>query len=191
MIAIGDVLISDDIIEKNFICNLNSCKGACCWKGDYGAPITEAEAKIIEENLEIILEYLPKESVQYLSKNKTAKFYKEADLLGTPLLKNKACVYLTFEEKGIGYCGIEKAYLDNKINFKKPISCHLYPIRVLKNEEQGFEAWNYEKWNICKAACKLGDEHQVRIYTFVKDAIIRYKGKEFYDELEAYVANQQ
>lgn len=191
MIAIDYVLISDDVVEKNFICNLSACKGACCWKGDYGAPITEAEAKQIEENIEIIMEYLPEEAKKYLKSHKTAKYYKEADLLGTPLLKNMACVYLSFDEEGLGLCGIEKAYNDKKITFQKPISCHLYPIRVTKNEEQGFEAWNYEKWDICKAACKLGNEHQVRIFTFVKDAIIRYKGKEFYEQLKAYVESHQ
>lgn len=189
MIAIDDVLISDDVVEKNFICNLNACKGACCWKGDYGAPVTESEVIEIDKFLDIILEYLPEESKNYLSKNKTSKYYKEAKLLGTPLLKNKACVYLSFDENGVGMCGIEKAYNDNKITFKKPISCHLYPIRVTKNEAQGFEAWNYEKWDICKAACKLGNEHQVRIFTFVKDAIIRYKGKEFYDAMVDYTEN--
>ena len=125
MIAIDDVLISDDVVEKNFICNLNACKGACCWKGDYGAPVAESEVKEIDKFLDIILEYLPEETKNYLSKNKTSKYYKEAKLLGTPLLKNKACVYLSFDENGVGMCGIEKAYNDNKITFKKPISCHL------------------------------------------------------------------
>src|SRR6218665_2234945 len=121
MIAIADVLISDDIVDKNFICNLNACKGACCWKGDYGAPITEQEAKIIEENIDTILEYLPEDSVKYLKRYNVSKYYKEAKMLGTPLLKNKACVYLSFDEMGIGSCGIEKAYNDNRITFKKPI----------------------------------------------------------------------
>lgn len=187
MIAIDDVLISDDIVEKNFICNLNACKGACCWEGDYGAPVTKSESEEIEKNLDLIKSYLPEESVKYLEKNSATKYYREPKLLATPLLRNKRCVYLTREENGMSMCAIEISYKDGVSPLNKPISCHLYPIRVIKNEEQGFEAWNYDKWDICKAACKLGNEHKVRIYEFLKDAIIRYKGKSFYKAIDKYV----
>ncbi|MBK8700913.1 MAG: DUF3109 family protein [Saprospiraceae bacterium] len=186
MIAIDDVLISEDIVEKNFICNLDACKGACCWEGDYGAPLTEKEAALLEENLDQIRPFLDAEANAYLDKNKTSKYYRAPQMLGTPLLKNKRCVYLTFNKLGVGMCGIEQAWKSGEIPFNKPISCHLYPIRVLRNEAQGFEAWNYERWDICNAACKLGDENKVRIYQFLKEAIIRYKGPAFYQALHAY-----
>lgn len=186
MIAIDDVLVSEDIVEKHFICKLDACKGACCWEGDYGAPMTEEEAAEFEQNKDAILPWLDDEGREYLKKNKTSKYYKSPQLLGTPLLKNKRCVYLTFDDKGYGLCGIEKAYKEGKLPFNKPVSCHLYPIRVIKNEAQGFEAWNYERWDICDAACKLGKQHKLPIHRFVKDAIIRYKGQAFYDALDAY-----
>ncbi len=185
MIAINDVLISEDIIEKNFICNLDACKGACCWEGDYGAPVTQKEADDIEKHLHEIKPFLPEESVNYLKRSPSSKYYKGPKMLGTPLLRNKRCVYLTEDEKGVSLCGIEKAHKEGATSINKPISCHLYPIRVLKNEDQGFEAWNYDRWDICSAACKLGDKHKVRIYAFLKDAIIRYKGAEFYEQLDA------
>jgi Fe-S-cluster containining protein len=186
MIAIDDVLISDDILEKNFICNLTACKGACCWEGDYGAPVTKAEESSIAEHLHTFIDELPDESKKYLSKYKSSKYYREPKMLGTPLLRNKRCVFLTTNELGVSICGIEKAYKEGKSPINKPISCHLYPIRVTKNEEQKFEAWNYDRWDICSAACKLGNKHQVRIYQFLKEAIIRYKGEGFYEALEAY-----
>ncbi len=190
MIAIDDVLISEDIIEKNFICNLNACKGACCWEGDYGAPLSKDEAEQLEKHKGDILPYLPEESKNYLKKGNTSKFYKGPHLLGTPLLRNKRCVYLTLDDKGISICGIEKAHKEGACAINKPISCHLYPIRVIKNEAQKFEAWNYDRWDICSAACKLGDKHKVRIYEFLKEAIIRYKGQAFYDQLHA-IANHK
>ncbi len=186
MIAIDDVLVSEDIVEKHFICQLDACKGACCWEGDYGAPMTEEEAETFEYNKAEIMPWLDQEGKAYLEKNNTSKYYKAPKLLGTPLLKNKRCVYLTFDEKGYGLCGIEKAFKAGALPFNKPVSCHLYPIRVIKNEAQGFEAWNYERWDICSEACKLGKKHKMPIHRFVKEAIVRYKGQAFYDALDAY-----
>ncbi|MBK7223694.1 MAG: DUF3109 family protein [Saprospiraceae bacterium] len=186
MIAIDDVLVSEDIVEKHFICNLDACKGACCWEGDYGAPMTQKEADEFEENKEKILPFMDEAGKEYLLKNATSKYYRAVKMLGTPLLRNKRCVFLTFDEKGFGLCGIEKAYKEGALPFNKPVSCHLYPIRVLKNEAQGFEAWNYDRWDICSEACKLGKKHKLPIHRFVKDAIIRYKGPAFYEALDAY-----
>lgn len=190
MIAIDNVLISEDIIEKNFICNLDACKGACCWEGDYGAPISEEEAAQLDQNIADILPYLPQESRNYLKRSPTSKYYKGPKMLGTPLLRNKRCVYLTEDANGVSLCGIEQAYKEGACAINKPISCHLYPIRVIKNEAQNFEAWNYDRWDICSAACKLGNKHKVRIYEFLKDAIIRYKGIDFYNQLDDIAQNQ-
>ncbi len=189
MIAIDNVLISEDIVEKNFICNLNACKGACCWEGDYGAPLSQQEADLLDKHIDEILPFLPVESQNYLKRSNPSKFYKGPQMLGTPLLRNKRCVYLTVDDMGISLCGIEKAYKEGACAINKPVSCHLYPIRVLKNEEQQFEAWNYDRWDICSAACKLGDEHKVRIYAFLKEAIIRYKGEAFYEQLDHLAQN--
>ncbi|MBP6398111.1 MAG: DUF3109 family protein [Saprospiraceae bacterium] len=186
MIAIDDVLVSEDIVEKHFICNLDACKGACCWEGDYGAPMTQKEADEFEVHKEQIMAYMDEQGQDYLRKNATFKYYRAVKMLGTPLLRNKRCVFLTFDEKGFGLCGIEKAYKEGALPFNKPVSCHLYPIRVLKNEDQGFEAWNYDRWDICSEACKLGKKHKLPIHRFVKDAIIRYKGQSFYEALDAY-----
>ena len=184
MLIVKDILVSDDIIEKQFVCNLEACKGACCWEGDWGAPLEEKELKILEEIEASVAPYLSEESLQTLREKGPYTYYDEPQEYGTSLIKNGACVYMIYDEKGIAKCGIEQAYLDQKISFKKPISCHLYPIRINQNEEIGFEALNYDRWDICSAACKLGREAQVPIYRFVKDAIIRKYGEAFYEELD-------
>lgn len=189
MIEINGVLIGGEVTNKKFVCNLNACKGACCWEGDYGAPLTAEEKIAIEENLEGIKPKLNKESLELLEVSGPFEYYEEAEKLGTNLHHDGACVFLTKDDLGIAKCGIEEAYNDGTSTFRKPISCHLYPIRVTKYEEQGFEAWNYEEWDICSEACKLGESLQVPIYQFVKDAIIRYKGQEFYDQMDAAAAD--
>jgi hypothetical protein len=184
MIAIDDVLISGEIIEENFKCNLTACKGACCWEGDYGAPIEENEVIAFEKELDKILPYLSEEAKSEIDRQGVATYYKEPDLLGTPLVKDKSCVYLIRENADFSYCAIEYAHKKGEINVNKPISCHLYPIRVTKNKEQKFEAWNYDKWDICNPACKQGKKEKIKIYQFLKEAIIRYKGSDFYQQLE-------
>lgn len=186
MIVIGDVLISEEVLTEQFHCQLNACKGACCWEGDYGAPINDKEKLILDTNLEKIKSFLPTRSVEYLENNKAYKFYSKPKVWATPCHDDGACVYLTTDEvTGIAKCGIEKAFEHGAIDFQKPISCHLYPIRVSKNDIVGFEAWNYDRWDICNAACSFGKEKQIPIYQFVKDAIIRLKGPEFYEQLDA------
>ncbi|MEM9544537.1 MAG: DUF3109 family protein [Bacteroidota bacterium] len=184
MIIIQDVLISEDVIEKEFICNLSACKGACCWEGDYGAPVTEKEQSIIESNLDKIRPNLSVESNQLLDEEGSFAEYSKDKFTGTALHPNGACVFMTFDDQGIAKCGIEKTYEEGKISYKKPMSCHLYPIRVTINEPATFEAWNYDQWDICSAACALGKKESVPIYQFLKEAIIRYKGEEFYEELD-------
>ena len=112
-------------------------------------------------------------------------YYNEAEEYGTPLLENGACAFLTYEKNGTAKCGIEKAYEAGAIEYKKPISCHLYPIRTSQNETTGFKAMNYDEWDICSAACKLGKKEQLPVYKFVKEAIERKYGTDFYKELDA------
>lgn len=184
MIIIQDVLISDDVIEQEFICNLTACKGACCWEGDYGAPVTEEEQSIILSILEKIRPNLSIESNALLDEKGCFQTYSESNFTGTTLHEDGSCVFMTFDENGIAKCGIEKTYESGEIDYKKPLSCHLYPIRVNKNEPASFEAWNYDLWEICSPACALGKKESVPVYQFLKQAIIRYKGEAFYEELE-------
>lgn len=183
MIIIDEVLISDDVIEKEFACAIDQCKGACCWEGDYGAPLENEEIQIIETVLEKVLPYLDEEAKSVIqSKGWHDQFTKKA-FTGTQLMPDGACVFLT-KENGVAFCSFEKAYLKDEINFRKPISCHLYPIRVEKNNLTGFEALNYDKWEICSAACTKGKKEDIHVYEFAKDAIIRKYGAAFYQQLD-------
>ena len=189
MIYIDNVLVSEEVMTKKFVCNLNACKGACCWEGDFGAPVSDDEAAAISHYNTIISQRLPEEGQKILAKTEGFTYYDEVDKLGTALYPDGKCVYLNFTASGIAQCAIEQAYKNNEIPVNKPISCHLYPIRVTVNEGLGFEAWNYDEWDICSAACSLGEELKVPIYQFVKDAIIRYKGEDFYNSLDEINTN--
>ncbi len=184
MIIVKDILISDDLIEEQFMCNLNACKGACCWEGDWGAPLEEEEKTILDEIYKTIEPYLSKEGRKVISEKGKYTYYEEPGEFGTPLLENAACAYMTYDLNGVAQCGIEKAHKDGVIDFKKPISCHLYPVRINSDKDSHFEALNYDRWDICNAACKKGKENQMPVYRFVKDALIRRYGQDFYDELE-------
>lgn len=181
MILVGNAVISDDIKDQFFVCDLEKCKGACCVEGDAGAPLEDEETKIIEEIYPIVKDYITQEGRDAIAAQGTWVIDKEGDK-GTPTIgENRECAYALYDEKGILKCGIEQAYLDGKIAYKKPISCHLYPIRVKKYD--GFEALNYDRWDICSAACVLGTKLGVPVYKFLKDALIRKFGEDWYAEL--------
>lgn len=191
MLVIQDVLISEDIIEEQFQCNLSACKGACCREGDYGAPVTPEEMDKISQLIPEIESYLSESSQELIKADRAFTYYKNPGVWGTSCHEDGSCVFLIENEAGIALCGIEQAFRAGKTDFIKPVSCHLYPIRVSKNEIAGFEAWNYDRWDICSAACTLGKQNKIPVYQFVKDAIIRLKGEAFFDELAAaadYVA---
>jgi len=181
MLDLHGFLISEDIIEKQFVCHLEHCRGACCKAGDTGAPLEQEEIPVIEKLLDKVLPYLPKKSQNKISRE---GFWKRDDdyELVTNFHLSGDCVFVFYDENKILKCGFEQAYNDKKINWKKPVSCHLYPIRVerLRNHT----ALNYHKWDICKQACKLGKELKVPIYRFVKDGLVRKFGSAFYDELD-------
>lgn len=182
MILIDDKIVSDDLLEENFVCDLNACKGACCVEGDTGAPLEESELKILDDIYEKVKPYLMPQGIEVL--NKERYMWEEEDgKYKTTLIENGPCAYVNYDN-GVAVCGIEKAYLDGKIDFKKPVSCHLYPVRISKKKD--FEAVNYERWSICKAACKNGNKLKVPVFIFVKDALIRKYGAEFYSVLESY-----
>lgn len=181
MIQIDDKLISEDIFEKNFVCNLTRCKGACCVDGDTGAPLDEDELSILDDIFPKIKKYLRPEGVKAIEDQGTWIIDDYDGGYVTTLVNDSECAYVIFDEKGITKCGIEKAYEDGAIDWKKPISCHLYPIRM--NHYKTFSALNYHEWDICKDACTLGDELKVRIYKFLKEPLIRKYGEEFYRTL--------
>lgn len=190
MLMIQDKLVSDDLLEVEFLCNLSACKGACCWEGDYGAPVSEAEIQTISSIYKEIQPYLTEEGKKVIEENGLATFYAEPKFMGTPLLDNGACAYMSYKD-GIAQCGMELAHRAGKTDYKKPISCHLYPIRVTEEPELGFSALNYDKWDICNAACKKGKESAIPMYQFAKEALIRKYGSSFYEELDAAAQHLQ
>ena len=181
MFQLGKTIVSEDILDKDFVCNLNACKGSCCVDGDAGAPLDPSETKILEEIYPKIKSYLRNEGINAIESQGT--FITTGDQeLETPLIEGGECAYVTFDAKGVALCGIEQAYNDGVVKWKKPISCHLYPVRVKDYTE--FSALNYHKWQICDDACILGKELQVPVYKFVKEALIRKFGEDWYGELE-------
>ncbi|NQY05143.1 MAG: DUF3109 family protein [Flavobacteriaceae bacterium] len=181
MFQLGKTLVSEDIIDKDFVCNLKACKGICCVEGDAGAPLEPEEVTKLEEIYPKVKPFLRKEGVEAIEKLGTSIVTDLGDL-ETPLVNNHECAYVVFGENETALCGIEEAYNKGELDFKKPISCHLYPVRTKDFSE--FTAINYHRWHICDDACSLGKELQAPIYKFVKEALIRKFGKGWYEELE-------
>lgn len=187
MIELGKVILSEDIKDKFFVCNLEKCKGACCVEGDLGAPLEDDELAQLEAIYEHVEPYLSDKGRQAI-KEQGVYILDEDNEYSTPTIEGKECAYAIYDNRGILKCGIEQAYLDKKINFKKPISCHLYPIRATKYDD--FEALNYDRWSICSPACSLGKELQVPVYKFLKDALTRKYGEQWYNELVALIERE-
>jgi len=177
MFIIEDKLVSEEILEKKFVCDLSACKGACCVQGDAGAPLNNDELGILEEEYANIKDFLREEGRQAIAEEGVYTIDSDGDIV-TPLINGKECAYTLFEKDGTASCGIEKAWKAGKTSFRKPISCHLYPIRV-SNQTQ-YEALNYHAWEICKPACSCGESLKVPVYRFLKDSLIRAYGKEWY-----------
>jgi hypothetical protein len=173
-------LISEDLLEKHFICDLAKCKGACCIEGEFGAPLDEEEIAILESELPNILPYLDPKGVKALKKHGVWEKDSEGDIV-TTCLPTGECNF-AIRENGILGCGIEKAWKAGATTFQKPISCHLYPIRISKVGD--YDALNYNRWDICKPACALGKKHQVPVFKFLKGALERKFGEKWYRELE-------
>ncbi|MFW5657112.1 MAG: DUF3109 family protein [Bacteroidota bacterium] len=183
MLQIDNKILSLDIIEKKFVCDVERCKGACCVHGDSGAPLEDNEVTILEEEYRNIKPFLRKEGVEAIENQGIWVVDSDNDKV-TPLVNNNECAYVVFDN-GIAKCGIEKAYTEGATYFQKPVSCHLYPIRTKKHKE--FEGMNYDTWDICKPALKLGERLNVPVYVFVKDALIRKYGKDWYQKLKIAV----
>lgn len=181
LVEIGDKVVSTQIFEEKFVCDLNACKGQCCIDGDAGAPLTFEEISIIEDDLEKIKPYMRPEGIEVVDQQ--GVFYMDDENVPvTTLVNGGECAFVYFDEKGITKCAIEQAHKEGKTEFKKPISCHLYPIRVRQFND--FQALNYDRWEICAPACDCGSKLDVPVYKFLKEPLIRAFGEEFYKELE-------
>lgn len=188
IIEINDKLVSTEILEEEFVCNLSACKGACCVEGNDGAPLTTEEVTLLEDHIDEIKPFLTEAGRAAIEKQ--GVFYLDHDNEAvTSLVEGRECVFVTRDDEGIVKCGVEKAYREGKIDFNKPQSCHLYPIRV--RQYSSFTALNYDRWPICSDACILGKELKVPVYRFLKEPIIRVYGESFFNELEVAAGELQ
>lgn len=180
MLQIDETIISFDLFDEYFVCDLAKCKGACCVEGDAGAPLEEDEIKKIEEILPVIWDDLSEKSKAIIEKQGVYYIDEDHEPV-TSIVNGKECVFTYFDEQGVCKCAIEKAYKEGKTDFVKPISCHLYPVRIQKY--RNFEAVNYHKWDICDCALKLGNKLQVPMYEFLKEPLERKFGQEWYEQV--------
>jgi hypothetical protein len=181
LVEIQDKIVSTQIFERQFVCDLTACKGACCIEGNGGAPVTKEEVDIIEANLDKVLPYMRPEGIAAIEAQGVV--YEDEDFEpATTLVNGKECAFVYFDKSNTAKCAIEKAHREGQIDFIKPISCHLYPIRTKQFNE--YTALNYEKWDICEPACACGEKLDVPVYKFLKEPLIRAFGPEFYNELE-------
>ena len=181
MIAIENTLVSDDLISKEFVCNISKCKGECCVAGEAGAPLEKKEVIWLKKNYSKIKPFLSSKGIASIEQQGVSVKGLDGDL-ETPLVEGKECAYTVFSENGTASCGIEKAYKQGVVDYQKPISCHLYPVRVQEYEE--LIAVNYHSWSVCSDACSLGAELKIPVYQFVKTALIRKFGMDWYLALE-------
>jgi hypothetical protein len=182
MIAIDKTLISEDLLDKKFVCDLNACKGACCVAGDSGAPLDLDELPILESVLEEVKPYMVKKGIKAIEKQGAYILDSDGDYTTTLVSEGAECAFVYFDEQKIAKCAIEKAFLEGKITWQKPISCHLYPVRITKH--RNYEAVNYHKWSVCKPACECGGKLDVPVYKFLKNPLIRKFGKKWFAQLE-------
>jgi len=187
MIEVQHTLVHEDVVAESFVCNLNHCKGACCVEGDSGAPLEKNELAVLEEIYPLVKPYMTPKGIETVEEVGTWVKDFEGDYTTPCIDGNKECAYL-MSENGISMCAIEKAHLDGKVSWKKPISCHLYPIRITAYPE--FDVLHYDRWSICSSACSLGKELKVNVYEFLKEPLIRKYGEDWYRELEEVVSDK-
>jgi hypothetical protein len=193
MIIIDNKIISDDVAEAQFVCDLAKCKGGCCEDGDAGAPLSKEELEEVDKYYEVIKPYMTKDAIAEVEKNGKYLYNEEFGWV-TPVLPsdNEICVYAYRENNGLIKCAFEQAYNEGKIKWKKPISCHLYPIIAYPGKHGDYERLNYEpRKKMCSPACSLGEKLKVPVYQFLKEPLIRKYGEEFYEVLEQAVAAHQ
>jgi hypothetical protein len=183
VIEIDNILVSDEVIEAKFICDLSKCKGGCCEDGDAGAPLEKEELAVLEKHYKDIEPYLSNEGKKEIQRQGKYTYDVEFGWV-TPTIDGGLCAYGIRDEHGIIKCGIEAAYYDGKLDWKKPISCHLFPIRL--NKSKAYTMVNYEPREVlCKPGCALGKKAKMPVYQFLKEPLERKFGKEFYETLHA------
>lgn len=181
------------MVEKQFVCDLSKCKGGCCEEGDAGAPLEDEELDIIISVYEDVKPYIPEASLAEIERKGKYVYHKEFGWV-TPTLgsDSEICVYGKRDEKGVIKCAFEQAYYDGKISWKKPISCHLFPIIAGKGKHGDYEKVNYEpRQKLCNPACGLGKKLKVPVYEFLKESLVRKYGQEFYDVLDTIAKKKE
>jgi hypothetical protein len=186
MIQIDETIISQDILSKKFACDVTKCKGACCVQGDSGAPLEEEETKIIKSILPVITPFMRQEGIEAVEKQGVFIIDSDGDMV-TPLVNGQECCFAIFKD-GIALCSFEIAFRANLSSFKKPLSCHLYPVRITKYK--GFDAVNYHEWDICNPALTAGENSDILLTDFLKEPLSRKYGSEWYKKL-IFFANEQ
>lgn len=181
MIIIDNTIVSQDFLDAKFICDLPRCKGECCVAGDAGAPLEENEIGDIEDNLDAIKPYMRPEGIAVVEESGVFD-YDENGQFVTPLINDSECAFVVFHENGTAFCAIEKAYRAGKCSFHKPVSCHLYPVRLV--EKNGFVHVNYHQWSICVPAKRKGQKEGLPLHKFLKEPLIRRFGAQWYNQLE-------
>jgi hypothetical protein len=182
VIEIDNTLVSNDLLDKQFVCNLSACKGACCVEGDSGAPLEEEECSLLEDVYDKVKPYMTPEGVEQIEEQGNFVFDSDGDL-STPLVNNSQCAYVYKDDTGITKCAVEKAYLNKEISFRKPISCYLFPVRL--KQYKSFTAVNVQLIDICSPACDLGEKLKVPVYKFLEQPLIQRFGQEWYNALSA------
>ena len=180
MLQIEDTIISFDLLDEVFVCDLSVCKGSCCIEGEAGAPVEESEIASLEKALPVIWDDLSPKAKKVIEKQGVVYLDINGEFV-TSIVNGADCVFTFYDENGCCKCAIEKAFNEGKTDFYKPVSCHLYPVRVTRHKD--FRAVNYHRWHICKAAVSLGKKQGVKVYQFLKEPLIRKFGKEWYEQL--------
>ncbi len=180
MIIIDDVIVTDAFLEARFCCDLPRCMGACCVEGDAGAPLSEEEIGLIEENIDAIKPYMREEGIREIEENDVFDYDDQGELV-TSIIDGRECAFVYFHDNGTALCAIEKAFICGKTNFRKPLSCHLYPVRLRR--EGGFTYVDYHKWSVCRAAVKKGEKDGIPLWKYLKEPLIRCFGAEWYERL--------
>lgn len=181
-IEIDGTVVAEDVITKEFVCNLSRCKGACCVEGDAGAPLEDEETAILTKEYPNIKPFLRPEGIAAIEQQGPWVTDSIEGGAVTPLVEGRECAYAVFAADGTAQCGIELAWKSGATHFRKPISCHLYPIRITRYKT--FDAINYHKWHICSPACELGKALKIPVYQFVREALIRKYGHEWFEKLK-------
>lgn len=180
MIEVGKAIVSMDVLESKFCCDIHQCKGACCIEGDSGAPLTEAEAELIESLYPQFKEYLSAQNIEEIARQGFSLIDQDGDLV-TPIVGKNECVFTYVDDQGITLCAIERAFLEKNTGFRKPVSCHLFPIRI--TEYKRFDGVNYERIKICKPGRACGKANNLPLWKYLKEPLIRKYGEEWYNEL--------